>query len=75
MTELEEENLEIYGTTKVTPIPAFIVDERVALLQAHLEELVSVHWMDQNNYSINKALAAIKHWKKIGGQNNVRTNT
>lgn len=36
MTLLEEENLRIYGTTKITPIPKHLVNERVVALQKKL---------------------------------------
>ena len=66
LTEREESNLLHYNTTHVTPIPAFIVDERVQLLKNYLVELTAVHFMQQDNATINRVLNDINFWKKRG---------
>ena len=69
MTMLQEENLKIYGTIDITPIPQHIVKQRIDALEDKLEKLMSVHFMKQDNTDINYTLKTIKFWKKLGNLN------
>jgi len=69
MTQLQEENLKIYGTVHIEPIPAPCVIQRVDALEVKLNKLMSAHYMHQDNADINRTLKAIKFWKKLGNLN------
>ena len=63
MSELEESNLEVYGTINVPLVPKSHAQERVELLKSHLPQLMK----ENNNYSINQNLKYQKFWTIMGG--------
>jgi len=58
-------NLKLYGTEDVPKIPKEIVDVRLELLNKHLDKLLSVHFMEQDNNTISEVLKAKAHWAKL----------
>ena len=61
-------NLELYGTEDVPPVPKFVADERIEILEHHLEEQLALPFQEQNNFTQTKILVAIRFWKKMSNQ-------
>ena len=58
-------NLELYGTNDVPRVPKKTCNIRLALLKKHMRELLSVHFMEQDNNTMNEVTKAIKHWEQL----------
>lgn len=58
-------NLELYGREDIPRVPAHVANFRIKLLKERLEELTSVHWMQQNTSLIKKVLEAVEFWTKL----------
>ena len=58
-------NYELYGTDDVPQIPKEIANERIELLNTHLDKLLAVHYLKQDQVLINNVLDAKKHWAKL----------
>ncbi len=58
-------NLELYGRKDMPNIPEHVADFRIALLKERLEELMSVHWMEQDTTLITKVNKAIEFWTQL----------
>ncbi len=58
-------NYELYGTDDVPQIPKEIANERIELLNIHLDKLLAVHYLKQDQVLINNVLDAKKHWAKL----------
>jgi len=58
-------NLELYGTENVPKVPKKVCNERLALLEVHLKKVMSKHWMEHDNHTINLILSAKRHWAKL----------
>ena len=58
-------NMELYGTEDIPLVPKEVCNGRLDLLLIHLKKLMSVHYMDQDTYTINKILEAQNFWKKL----------
>jgi len=57
-------DLELYGKEMPT-IPKEVTNPRIDQLKERLEELVSVHYMEQDNHLINITQKAIVFWRKL----------
>ena len=58
-------NLELYGTEDVPLVPAKVANRRINLLKERLKVLCSVHYMEQDNNLINRALEGVTFWTKL----------
>ena len=58
-------NLALYGTSDVPRVPKTVCNRRLKLLNDHMKKLLSVHFMYQDNQTMNEVDRAIKHWKKL----------
>ena len=58
-------NTELYGTEDVPQIPQEVIDKRIELLTARFKELISVHYMKQDNQTINQVVKAREFWRNI----------
>ena len=58
-------NLELYGTEDVPLVPKETCDRRLELLKIHMRKLLSVHYMNQDNQTMNEVDHAIKHWTQL----------
>ena len=58
-------NTYLYNQEGVPAVPTDICNARIDLLQVHLAELLSVHWMEQDNQRINDVQAAQKFWRNL----------
>jgi len=58
-------NLELYGTEDVPSVPAEICNERLRLLEIHMRTLLDVHYMKQDNQTMNSIIKAQKFWTQL----------
>ena len=58
-------NLELYGTNDVPKVDKKTCNIRLYLLKEHMKKLLSVHFMEQDNNTINEVTKAINHWKRL----------
>ena len=58
-------NLELYGRSDVPRVPEHVCNFRLGLLKERLEELLSVHFMEQDISLINKVQKAQTFWTKL----------
>ena len=57
-------NLELYGR-EVPRVPEHVCNFRLTLLKERLEELMSVHFMEQDTQLINSVLKARRFWERL----------
>jgi hypothetical protein len=61
-----KDNSYLYGEGVVVPlIPKETVDERIAILRAHLDELLEVDWRVRDGVRCNAIIKAIKFWENL----------
>jgi hypothetical protein len=66
MNHSTKTNSWLYGEgIDVEPIPEEIANQRIKLLQEHLEVLVETEYTDRDNIRVNDVIKAIKYWKKL----------
>ncbi len=58
-------NLELYGREDIPKVPETVCNFRILLLKENLAKLTSVHFMEQDNNSINVVKKAIEHWEQL----------
>ena len=58
-------NFYLYNQDDVPEVPKEICNARIELLQSHLAELLSVHYMQQDNQRINAVQQAQKFWRAL----------
>ena len=58
-------NKELYDTENVPQVPVEICDKRIEILKEHMAKLLNVHYMHQDNNTINEVEKAIKFWTKF----------
>jgi len=57
----------LYGKYKPEPIPEITIEERVALLKLHLEDILKEPLMKRDSARMNTVLKAIDYWEHING--------
>jgi hypothetical protein len=66
MSNSTKTNSWLYGEgVDVRPIPEEIANQRIKLLQEHLEVLVETAYTDRDNIRVNDVIKAIKYWQKL----------
>jgi hypothetical protein len=66
MNHSTKTNFWLYGEgADVKPIPEEIANQRIKLLQEHLEVLVETAYTDRDNIRVNDVIKAIKYWQKL----------
>lgn len=58
-------NKELYGISDVPLIPKEVANKRIDLLDEHLAELMSCHFMNRDNHIINEILKAKEFWSRL----------
>ena len=58
-------NLELYGTDDVPKVDKKTCNRRLELLEEHMQKLISVHFMKQDNRMLNEVMKAKRHWTRL----------
>jgi len=58
-------NMELYGREDIPKVPEHVCNFRLRLLKERLKALVSIHYMEWDNDTINKVQKAITFWEKM----------
>jgi len=66
-------NKELYGTEDVPLVPKEVCNTRLELLKERMAELLSVHYLVQDNSTINEVEKAIKFWTTLRDTQEVKS--